>query len=151
MTDRISENAALLAKAKEGEKGAEEALVRNNLALVRSIALRFLGRGQDIEDLMQIGCMGLLKAVRGYDPAYGTAFSTYAVPLISGEIKVFDTSTFTVDGKTVESFMADVDTDDSFTPDKEVVKDGAVLESYYRSAPYFTLQIDGITLLNNKT
>ena len=71
--------------------------------------------------------------------------------LISGEIKVFDTSTFTVDGKTVESFMADVDTDDSFTPDKEVVKDGAVLESYYRSAPYFTLQIDGITLLNNKT
>lgn len=89
MTDRISKNAALLAKAKEGEKGAEEALVRNNLALVRSIALRFLGRGQDIEDLMQIGCMGLLKAVRGYDPAYGTAFSTYAVPLISGEIKRF--------------------------------------------------------------
>ena len=89
MTDRISENAALLAKAKEGEKGAEEALVRNNLALVRSIALRFLGRGQDIEDLVQIGCMGLLKAVRGYDPAYGTAFSTYAVPLISGEIKRF--------------------------------------------------------------
>ena len=69
MTDRISENAALLAKAKEGEKGAEEALVRNNLPLVRSIALRFLGRGQDIEDLVQIGCMGLLKAVRGYDPA----------------------------------------------------------------------------------
>ena len=66
MTDRISENAALLAKAKEGEKGAEEALVRNNLALVRSIALRFLGRGQELEDLMQIGCMGLLKAVRGY-------------------------------------------------------------------------------------
>ena len=89
MTDRISENAALLAKAKEGEKGAEEALVRNNLPLVRSIALRFLGRGQDIEDLVQIGCMGLLKAVRGYDPAYGTAFSTYAVPLISGEIKRF--------------------------------------------------------------
>ena len=89
MTDRISENAALLAKAKEGEKGAEEALVRNNLALVRSLALRFLGRGQELEDLVQIGCMGLLKAVRGYDPAYGTAFSTYAVPLISGEIKRF--------------------------------------------------------------
>ena len=70
--------------------------------------------------------------------------------LINGEIKVFDTDTFTVEGKKVESFMADVDTDENYTPDHEAVKDGAVLESYYRSAPYFTLQIDGITLLNSK-
>ena len=89
MTERLSENAALLARLREGDKSAEEALVRQNLALVKSIALRFLGRGQDLEDLVQIGSLGLLKAVRGYDPAYGTAFSTYAVPLINGEIKRF--------------------------------------------------------------
>ena len=69
--------------------------------------------------------------------------------LESGELNVFDTNNFTVDGKKVESFVADVDTDDAFTPDKEVVKDGVVLESYYRSAPYFNLKIDGINLLND--
>ena len=89
MSGRAAENALLLERVKTGDKSAEDELVRANLALVRSIAVRFLGRGQDLEDLVQIGCMGLLKAVRGYDPSYGTAFSTYAVPLISGEIKRF--------------------------------------------------------------
>ena len=89
MSDRAAENALLLERVKGGDKSAEEELVRSNLALVRSIAVRFMGRGQDLEDLIQIGCMGLLKAVRGYDDSYGTAFSTYAVPLISGEIKRF--------------------------------------------------------------
>ena len=69
--------------------------------------------------------------------------------LESGELNVFDTNNFTVDGKKIDSFIADVDTDDAFTPDKEVVKDGVVLESYYRSAPYFNLKIDGINLLND--
>lgn len=89
MNGRAAENALLLERVKTGDKSAEDELVRANLALVRSIAVRFLGRGQELEDLVQIGCMGLLKAVRGYDSSYGTAFSTYAVPLISGEIKRF--------------------------------------------------------------
>ncbi len=68
--------------------------------------------------------------------------------LISGELHVFDTATFTVDGKTVESFLADVDTDPDYTPDTEVVSDGYFHESEMRAAPYFTLDVDGITLLN---
>ena len=70
--------------------------------------------------------------------------------LESGELKVFDTSTFTVENKTVDSYKADVDTDADYTPDTEAIKDGAFLESVYRSAPYFDLQIDGIKLLDTK-
>ncbi len=66
--------------------------------------------------------------------------------LISGEIKVFDTNTFTVDGKAVTEYMADVDSDEAFTPDTQVVADGYFHESEYRSAPYFDLVIDGITI-----
>ena len=66
----------------------------------------------------------------------------------SGEIHVFDTSTFTVEGKTKDSYLADVDTDDAFTPDTEVISDGYFHESEFRSAPYFDITIDGITLLN---
>ncbi|MBR5586793.1 MAG: BMP family ABC transporter substrate-binding protein [Clostridia bacterium] len=65
--------------------------------------------------------------------------------LISGEIKVFDTATFTVEGKALTSYMADVDSDANFTPDTEVVSDGYFHESEFRSAPYFDLIIDGIT------
>ena len=67
-----------------------------------------------------------------------------------GSIKVFDTSTFTVDGKTLDSYEADVDTDADYTPDTEVIEDGAFQESKFRSAPYFDLQIDGINLLDTK-
>ena len=66
----------------------------------------------------------------------------------AGTTKVFDTTTFTVEGKAVESYMADVDTDAAYTPDTEVIEDGAFQESTKRSAPYFDLQIDGIELLN---
>ena len=66
----------------------------------------------------------------------------------AGTTKVFDTTTFTVEGKAVESYMADVDTDAAYTPDTEVIEDGAFQESTKRSAPYFTLQIDGINLLD---
>ena len=68
--------------------------------------------------------------------------------LEDGSVHVFDTATFTVDGAVVDSFMADIDTDPDYTPDTEVVSDGYVHESEYRSAPYFTLRIDGITLLD---
>lgn len=86
---RSNENAALLEMAATGNRDAEEQLVKNNMGLVKSIAARFTGRGQDTEDLIQIGMLGMLKAIRGYDKSYGTVFSTYAVPLITGEIKRF--------------------------------------------------------------
>ena len=68
--------------------------------------------------------------------------------LEDGSLKVFDITTFTVGGKQLDSYMADVDTDKDYTADTEVIKDGAFLESTYRSAPYFDVQIDGITLLD---
>ena len=68
--------------------------------------------------------------------------------LISGKIKVFDTKNFTVGGKTLTEYMADVDTDDKFTPDKNAISGGYFHESEYRSAPYFDIAIDGITKLN---
>ena len=70
--------------------------------------------------------------------------------LVNGEIHVFDTSTFTVKGKELNSYVADVDTDAEYTPDTEVITDGYFHESEYRSAPYFDLQIDGINLLNTQ-
>ena len=78
------------------------------------------------------------------------AFGTYEVKakLESGELHVFDCSTFTVDGQPVTSYMADVDTDPDYTPDTEVVQDGYLAESTARSAPYFQLMIDGIDLLD---
>ncbi len=69
--------------------------------------------------------------------------------LIAGEIKVFDTDTFTVEGKKLDSYLADVDTDAAYEKDTEAIADGYFHESEYRSAPYFDLQIDGITLLNS--
>ena len=71
-----------------------------------------------------------------------------AAKLKSGEIKVFDTNNFTVDGKKLDSYMADVDTDAAFEKDTEAIKDGYFHESEYRAAPYFDIQIDGIKLLN---
>ena len=71
-----------------------------------------------------------------------------AAKLKSGEIKVFDTNTFTVEGKKLDSYMADVNTDADFTKDTEAIKDGYFHESEYRAAPYFDIMIDGITLIN---
>lgn len=75
--------------AQNGNEEELSALVSENIALVKSIAKRFVDRGADFEDLVQIGTMGLIRAIRGYNPEYGTALSTYAVPMISGEIKRF--------------------------------------------------------------
>ena len=79
----------LIKKAKDGNEEAKEELYIKNAALVRSIVKRFIGRGIDYEDLYQLGCMGLVKAVNNYDDSYGVRFSTYAVPLIMGEIRRF--------------------------------------------------------------
>lgn len=80
-------NRELLARAHEGDRRAEEVLIEENLGLVRRVAVRFLGRGTEYEDLMQIGTIGMLKAIRSFSPEHGTHFSTYAVPLIIGEIR----------------------------------------------------------------
>lgn len=82
-------NRELLERASCGDKNAEEEIIKENMGLVRSIALRFTGRGQELEDLVQIGAIGMLKAIRGYDKSFNTVFSTYAVPMIMGEIKRF--------------------------------------------------------------
>lgn len=82
-------NAALLERVRTGDDIAVDELCRNNMGLVKSIALSFRDRGTELEDLIQLGTIGLIKAIRGYDPSYGTVFSTYAVPLIMGEIKKF--------------------------------------------------------------
>lgn len=79
----------LLRFAKEGDQDAKEQLVTNNLGLVWAVARRFIGRGHDLEDLYQIGCIGLMKCIDKFDLSYDVKFSTYAVPMISGEIKRF--------------------------------------------------------------
>ncbi len=86
---KFSENLALLARSREGDRRATEELVRLNGGLVNSIAVRFCGRGVDYDDLVELGNLGLLKAIRTFDPARECAFSTYAVPLIFGEIRRF--------------------------------------------------------------
>ena len=72
-----------------GDREASERLVTQNAGLIWSVAKRFLGRGTEAEDLYQLGCLGFLKAVEGFDLEFGTQFSTYAVPKISGEIRRF--------------------------------------------------------------
>ena len=79
----------LIRLAQNGDKEASEALVKENSGLIWSVARRFLGRGTEGDDLYQLGCLGFLKAVDGFDLEYGTQFSTYAVPKISGEIRRF--------------------------------------------------------------
>ena len=79
----------LLRQAQTGDKSAKEQLIVENSGLVWSIAKRYFGRGIDPEDLYQLGCLGFLKAVDGFDLEFGTQFSTYAVPKIAGEIRRF--------------------------------------------------------------
>lgn len=79
----------LLAAAASGDNEACERLLEENAGLIWSIVRRYHGRGVDTEDLYQLGCLGFVKAVRGFDPAFGTQFSTYAVPKIAGEIRRF--------------------------------------------------------------
>ena len=80
---------ALIKKSHDGDKEARERLVEENVGLVWCVVKRFYGRGTDAEDLFQIGSIGLLKAIDKFDLSYEVKFSTYAVPMISGEIKRF--------------------------------------------------------------
>ena len=79
----------LIQAAQAGDPTAGETLVNENAGLIWSVTKRFLGRGTEMEDLYQLGCLGFLKAVEGFDPGFGTQFSTYAVPKIAGEIRRF--------------------------------------------------------------
>ena len=79
----------LIARAQAGDAQAGEQLVTENAGLIWAVARRFQGRGTELEDLYQLGCLGFLKAVEGFDPSFGTQFSTYAVPKIAGEIRRF--------------------------------------------------------------
>lgn len=85
--ERFSRNKELIRLAQSGDEEAMESLVVDNTALVRSIAVKFRDRGTEFDDLMQIGTIGMIKAIRSFSFERGTAFSTYAVPLIIGEIR----------------------------------------------------------------
>lgn len=82
-------NLSLIREIKNGNASALDELISSNMGLVKNIARRFIGRGTDYEDIVQIGSIGMIKAAKSFDESYGTAFSTYAVPLIIGEIRRF--------------------------------------------------------------
>ena len=85
----MSNTEELIAKSRDGDEGAKEQLLQENSGLIWSVARRFIGRGTEADDLYQLGCLGFLKAIDGFDLNYGTQFSTYAVPKIAGEIRRF--------------------------------------------------------------
>ena len=84
--DRTEE---LIRRSQDGDKAARDTLIEENMGLIHHVAKRFLGRGVEAEDLFQIGAIGLLKAVDRFDLGFGVRFSTYAVPMIAGEIRRF--------------------------------------------------------------
>lgn len=110
------------------------------------------------EEIATDWCMGIsegsveLSEINAKAAAEGTAeaIEEAKAKFADGSLHVFDTANFTVNGETLTSYMADVNTDDKYTPDTEVISNGYFHESEYRSAPYFDLRIDGITLLNEK-
>ena len=85
----VEETNDLIRKAKEGDSNAKEALLVKNNNLIKSIVRRYLNKGVEYDDLYQLAGLGLLKAINGFDEAFGVRFSTYAVPMIAGEIKRF--------------------------------------------------------------
>ena len=85
----MSRTEELIRLAQKGDRGACEQLINENSGLIWSVARRFIGRCAETDDLYQLGCLGFLKAVEGFDLEFGTQFSTYAVPKISGEIRRF--------------------------------------------------------------
>lgn len=89
MAKTVDRTLELIARAKEGDLDARRQVADENLGLVWSVARRFINRGYDLEDLYQIGCIGLLKSIDKFDLQYEVKFSTYAVPMIMGEIRRF--------------------------------------------------------------
>ena len=87
--EKNTDNLELIREAQAGDRNAMEQLISQNMGLVKNVAKRFIGRNVEYEDLVQIGTIGMLKAAKSFDLEFGTAFSTYAVPLIIGEIRRF--------------------------------------------------------------
>lgn len=87
--DYAADNAELLRRTANGDEEARNELIVQNMGLVHSVVKRFAGRGHETDDLFQIGCIGLIRAAERFDPSFGVKFSTYAVPMIIGEIKRF--------------------------------------------------------------
>ena len=85
----MSSTEELIARCQAGDQGAKELILSENTGLIWSVVRRFTGRGTEPEDLYQLGCLGFIKAVDGFDLQFGTQFSTYAVPKIAGEIRRF--------------------------------------------------------------
>ena len=85
----MSATEEMIASAQAGDMSAKELLVKENAGLIWSVTRRFTGRGVESDDLYQLGCLGFLKAVDGFNSSFGTQFSTYAVPKITGEIRRF--------------------------------------------------------------
>ena len=85
----MESRAQLLSRAHSGDRDAVQQMIEENAGLIWSVARRYFGRGVDADDLYQLGCLGFLKAIEGFDERFGTQFSTYAVPKISGEIRRF--------------------------------------------------------------
>lgn len=85
----MSRTEDLIRLSQNGDRAATQLLVEENTGLIWSVARRFIGRGAESDDLYQLGCVGFLKAIEGFDLEYGTQFSTYAVPKIAGEIRRF--------------------------------------------------------------
>ena len=85
----MSKTEELILQSQAGDRTAQEQLILENSGLIWSVAKRFIGRGVEMDDLYQLGCLGFIKAISGFDTGYGTQFSTYAVPKISGEIRRF--------------------------------------------------------------
>ena len=81
------ETEELLAKARAGDAAARDRLISGNLRLVLSVIQKFAGRGENVDDLFQVGCVGLIKAIDNFDPSHEVRFSTYGVPMIAGEIR----------------------------------------------------------------
>ena len=101
----------LISRCRAGDEQASEQLISENAGLIWAVAKRFMGRGTEADDLYQLGCLGFLKAIEGFDLNYGTQFSTYAVPKIAGEIRRFlrDDSTIKV-SRTIKEHAATVKT-----------------------------------------
>ena len=84
---KSDEMTQLLQRCKQGDEAARQKLIEGNLRLVLSVIQRFSGRGENPDDLFQVGCIGLLKAIENFDPALNVRFSTYGVPMIAGELR----------------------------------------------------------------
>lgn len=124
-----------------------ELLIQHTLG--KNVTLDYDYVGHLGENIFDGGSVEVLEI--GSAAAAGTKekLEEVAAKLRSGELNVFDTNNFTVGGEKVTKFTADVDTDNDFTPDTQVIENGIFMESKFRSAPYFTIRIDGITELNN--